>query len=326
MKKYFITGLISLIATSLSAQENNDKTKDTVRIILGGESISLPMPKEGNKVTVNLEDSAEIIQISIGKISKTAALNVPKKADGRFSQEPESTRKISWFREIELGTLGMLSGNRELSSDSAIGTYINAFSPSDNSTSMVKIKAEKVYPGFTFGINIKEKSRPFKNSNLNFITGFRFRYSNYITTGEYEVVEFKSHTINGAYRYYPDSILSQRNGNYRASTNYYHVLFPFLVEFKLKKDQFRLATGLNLNLGFNTSKIITNTGENLKQSQVFITYTNPQFVQFQPTVRLSHKRMSVQVSTTFSRNRIGYGATEYRVGKLWYLGIGYKIY
>lgn len=66
MKKHLIIIITLISAMYAKAQSNND----TVKIHIGGEQISLPMPKDGKKVTVNLEDSTGIVQISIGKFSK----------------------------------------------------------------------------------------------------------------------------------------------------------------------------------------------------------------------------------------------------------------
>ncbi|MBL7836958.1 MAG: hypothetical protein JNM67_05550 [Bacteroidetes bacterium] len=191
---------------------------------------------------------------------------------------------------------------------------------------MFKISPEKVLPGITFGINIKEKSRPLKNSHLNFITGFKFRYTNFQSRGQYEVISYKYNVINGVWRYYPDSIVSVKKGDYRASTNFYHMMFPFLVEFGVKDNKFKIATGLNLVAGFSSSRVIANTGENLKSSQIFITYNTPQILMIQPSVRVTHKRFSVQILTTLNNNIVGYGPTNLRTGKLWYLNLGYKLY
>jgi hypothetical protein len=113
MKKNLIAIVACLSAGFIQAQNSND----TIKIQLGSEHITLPMPKTGNKVTVNLEDSGSIIQISVGKISK----NAPMSSAGmsRVPLEPESKKRVSWFREIELGMVYLLSTGKEQRADTA---------------------------------------------------------------------------------------------------------------------------------------------------------------------------------------------------------------
>lgn len=326
MKRSIILIILSIIGSRLFAQ-TPDTGKDTVKLSIGNETITLPMPKEGNKVTVNLEDSTDIIQISIGRMSKTRALNTQNDKQQQKDNMRNRSSHINWFREIELGTVSYLSRNFISTNDSTIGDATSVFSLNTNNvTSMFKITPEKVLPGITFGINIKEKSRPLKNTKMNFITGFKFRYTNFQSKGKYEVVSYRFSINNGVWRYYPDSVVSVKKGDYRASTNFYHMMFPFLVEFGVKDNKFKIATGLNLMVGFSSSRVLANTGENLKSSQIFITYNTPQILMIQPSIRVTHKRFSVQVHTTLNNNTIGYGPTELRTGKLWYLNLGYKLY
>lgn len=326
MKNIILVIAALLLALQHINAQTGTENRDTVRLIIGGESITLPMPKEGNKVTVNLEDSAEIIQVSIGRVNKFKTQTLVKT---EAPAEEKSIRRshINWFREVELGTVTYLSRKTEFRNDSSIGSFYSPFTVSLSKTvSMAKITPHKVYPGLSFGFNIKEKSRPIKNTKLTFISGFKFRYSNYQSKGDYEIISYKYKNDSGVFRYYSDSIISISKGNYRASTNMYHLIFPFLIETGVKKDLYRVAAGLNLLLGFSNSKIITNNGENLKSSQVFISYASPQIIQIQPSVRLTKNRLSVQLMGSFTKNDIGFGPTRHRVGNIWYLNIGYKIY
>jgi hypothetical protein len=307
----------------IQAQNSND----TIKIQLGSEHITLPMPKTGNKVTVNLEDSGSIIQISVGKISKSAS--VATASMSRVPLEPESKKRVSWFREVELGTLYLLSTGKEQRADTAIFyRYQDLTNGTSNpsKTSFIKITPERVYPGFSLGLNIKEKRRPFKNTKMTYITGFKFRYNVFVARGNYEVTEVKSEVKNGVFRYYADSVLSVTKGNYNSRTSIYQFVFPFMLEFNSKKSYLTYSAGLQLVVGFNSSKIITKSGENLKNTNMIISYTNPQLLQIQPAFRVNYKKLSAQLSASLGTSRVGYGATQYFRGNMCFLSIGYKLY
>jgi len=323
MKKHLIIIITLISAMYAKAQSSND----TVKINIGSEQISLPMPKDGKKVTVNLEDSTGIIQISIGKFSKNSAM--PTTVMTRQPLEPETNKKKYWFREVELSTMFLIKTGIEQTNDTALYYRYQDFTTGiaqKSSTNLIKISPERIYPGLSFGINIKEKRRPIKGSKLTYITGFKFRYTGFTARGSYELTEVKSETKNGVFRYYPDSVLSVQQGNYNSRTNIYQIVFPFMVEFNSKKSELSYAAGLQLVIGANSSKIITKTGENLKTSSMIMNYINPQIIQIQPAFRVNYKKLSAQVSTSFSTTRIGYGATKYFRGSMCYLSFGYRLY
>lgn len=323
MKKHLII-IITLIGAIYAKAQTN---QDTVKIHIGGEQISLPMPKDGKKVTVNLEDSSGIVQISIGKISKNSSASAMTMT--RQALEPENRKKTYWFREVELSSVFLISTGIEQTNDTAIYYRYQDLAPGlspRSSTNLIKISPEKIYPGLSFGINIKEKRRLIKGTKLTYITGFKFRYTGFTARGNYELTEVKSETKNGVFRYYPDSVLSVQQGNYNSRTSIYQMVFPFMVEFNSKRSTLTYGAGLQLVIGANTSRIITKTGENLKSSSMIISYINPQFIQIQPAFRVNYKKLSAQVSTSFSTTRIGYGATKYFRGSMCYLSFGYRLY
>lgn len=323
MKKNLIAIVACLSAGFIQAQNSND----TIKIQLGSEHITLPMPKTGNKVTVNLEDSGSIIQISVGKISK----NAPMSSAGmsRVPLEPESKKRVSWFREVELGMVYLLSTGKEQRADTAFYyRYQDLTNGTSNpsKTSFIKITPERVYPGLSFGFNIKEKRRPFKNTKMTYITGFKFRYNVFVARGDYELTEVKSEVKNGVFRYYADSVLSVTKGNYNSRTSIYQLVFPFMLEFNSKKSYLTYSAGLQLVVGFNSSKIITKSGENLKNTNMIISYTNPQVLQIQPAFKVNYKKLSAQLSASLGTSRVGYGATQYFRGNMCFLSVGYKLY
>lgn len=301
------------------AQDQKDK-QDTVKITLGNESITLPMPKTGNKVTVNLEDSTHVIQISIGKTSKFSTLN---------NNAPASNvrgKHVRWFNEIELGLVGMVDRARETSTDTGYGaTFSTQYNDQMNRSTIIRITPEKPQIGFSLGFSIREKSRPIGNSNLDFVTGSRFRYSRYTVKGNYEIKEIKSEIVNGMIRYYPDSVYSYRAGDYRSITNSVQLLFPFMVEREFSEKKLKISAGVHLALNINTSKIIIGNGENLKTNYM-ITYTGPQIIQLQPALRCTYKRTSMLLSYNVSRSWIGFGATQRLTGRTLYFGAAYRLY
>lgn len=323
MKKNLIAIVACMSAGFIQAQNSND----TIKIQMGSEHITLPMPKNGNKVTVNLEDSGSIIQISVGKISKNAPMSTVNM--GRMPLEPESKKRVSWFREIELGAMYLLSTGKEQRADSAMyyryQELTNGISNS-SSTSFIKITPERIYPGISFGFNIKEKRRPFMNTKMVYITGFKFRYTGFTARGNYELTEFRSVMKNGVLKYYSDSVLSVSKGNYNSRTSIYQIVFPFMLEFNSKKSLLTYSAGLNLVLGFNSSRIITKSGENLKSGGLIFNYINPQVIQIQPAFKVNYKKVSAQISASLGTTNVGYGATQYFRGSMCYLSFGYKLY
>jgi hypothetical protein len=254
---------------------------------------------------------------------------MPASVMTRQPLEPETNKKKYWFREVELSSVFLISTGIEQTNDTAIYYRYQDLAPGlspRSSTNLIKISPDKIYPGLSFGINIKEKRRPIKGTKLTYITGFKFRYTGFAAKGNYELTEVKSETKNGVFRYYPDSVLSIQQGNYNSRTNIYQIVFPFMVEFGSKKSSLTYGSGLQLVIGANSSKIITKTGENLKSSSMIINYINPQVIQIQPAFRVNYKKLSAQVSTSFSTTRIGYGATKYFRGSMCYLSFGYRLY
>lgn len=323
MKKNLIAIVACMSAGFIQAQNSND----TIKIQMGSEHITLPMPKTGNKVTVNLEDSGSIIQISVGKISKNAPMTTAN--TGRTLLEPESKKRVSWFREVDLGMVYLLSTGKEQRADTAFYyRYQNLTNGTSNPsrTSFIKISPERIYPGLSFGFNIKEKRRQFKNTKMTYITGFKFRYNVFTARGNYEMTEVKSEVKNGVFRYYADSVLSVTKGNYNSRTSIYQVVFPFMLEFNTRKSYLTYSAGLQLVVGFNSSKIITKSGENLKNTNMIINYTNPQLLQIQPSFKVNYKKLSAQISASLGTTRVGYGATQYFRGSMCFLSVGYKLY
>lgn len=312
----------TLLVTVIAKSQNSS---DTVKIQIGQDNISLPMPKDGKKVTVNLEDSTGIIQISIGKMGKNGI------SPGFLSPPSVSERKsrVTWLREIELGTMLMLSKAKEMRADSMINLNYKDVTSNGNATgttTFISLRPERIKPGLTFGINIKEKRRHLGTSKYTLLTGFKFRYTSFSAEGQYQESEYKSRMVNGVNKYYLDSLVSYKYGDYNSTTRNFQIVFPVMVEFPTKRDDFTIAAGVNIALGINSSKIYKSNGENLKTTSLIFLYTDPQILQFQPAVRFNYKRMSAHVSASLNSTRIGYGATEHVNGNMWFFGLGYKIY
>ena len=326
MKKIFILSYLALQGFMLFSQEQKTKP-DTMSIILNGEYITLPVPKEGNKTTINLEDSTSIIQISVGKTSRLNR-TTNGQATGMQAVPPPIVpgKRVSWFNEIDLGLLTLAGQSREKINDTG---YTFDFTMSTNTTNgtsratVVKFSPRTVNPGFSFGFTIREKRRPIGHSNFWFITGTRFRYGRYAGKGDYEQTEIKAVTDNGVTTYHWDTIYSRTTGQYTFATNSYQLLFPFVVEGKIKESgNLRVSAGMNLAINIYDSKY----SDNVKNSSFNIFYTNPQFLQFQPIIRVSSKKTSVYLSYTMSKTKIGYGLGESINGNLLYFGMAYKLY
>ncbi len=318
--------LASTLFVTVFAHSQN--SSDTVKIQIGQDNIALPMPKDGKKVTVNLEDSTGVIQISVGKIGRNVAgsnfINPPI-----APLVPERKSRVSWVREIELGTMLMLSKAKEMRADSMIiidYKDVTAGPTTNGTTTFITLRPERIRAGLTFGINIKEKRRHIGTSNYFLLTGFKFRYTSFGASGQFEEAEYKSRLINGVNRYYLDSLVEYRYGDYNSTTRNIQIVFPVMVEFPSEKQDFSFAAGLNIALGLNSSKIFKSTGESIKTASSIVLYTDPQILQFQPAVRFNIKRISAHLSASLNSTRIGYGATEHTRGNMWYFGLGYKLY
>jgi len=325
MKRIAILSILLLRAISYLWAQDIKTKPDTMSIILNGEHITLPVPKEGNKTTINLEDSSSIIQISVGKISK---FKTPAPALTKTPEKSISGKRISWLNELDFGVITLSNRMRENYSDTAYGfnfSFNSGPDPTNNRATSLKLTPKTVYPGFSVGFSIREKSRPIGHSKFNFITGSRFRYGRFANKGEYEIKEIKTETKNGVTTYFPDSVYSVKTGVYRSVCNSFSFLFPFLISTNLsdsKDNDFKIAAGINLVLNINSSKI----SENIKSAYTVLSYVNPQIIQFQPIIKASRNKTSVYLSYSLSRTRIGYGATQSINGNTLYFGMAYKLY
>ncbi len=296
-------------------------TLDTIKINIGGEFISVPMPKMGNKITLNLEDSNSIIQISIGKTSKFNTIAAPNTNRNELSKN-----RISWFNEINFGLATLVGLSKNTTTDTSYGyVYAIGSSISSNPANFIKITPKRVNAGFSFGFTIKEKSRPIGTTPYRLVTGSRFRFSKYRSNGDFHSTDVKYAIVNNAIKIYPDSVLSESSGNYKAVTNAYQLLLPLLVERNIIKDKYQLAFGLNIGIGFNSTRINYNYGGNLKNNKGFSSSTNAQLL-FQPAFRLTNKRYSLQVSYSPGFTRINYNTSENVSGHMLYISFGYKLY
>jgi hypothetical protein len=326
-KNILISGLLAF--QSLSMLLAQEKTKpDTMSIILNGEHITLPVPREGNKTTINFEDSTGIIQISVGKISKLKA-QAPTAPTPRESSGKNRDKRISWFNEVDFALTAMAI--QRTSYDMADTGYSYGFSlgssittVNNNRATMLTLTPKRVYPGFSAGFTIREKSRPISGSKrFYFVTGSRFRYTRFSGKGEYDIREIKSTTVNGVVTYYPDTVYSVSKGEYRTTNNSFTLLFPFVVGTQLKEGgKMHLEAGVNLGINVNSSKI----SQNIKENYSLISYVNPQVIQLQPIIKASFNRTSFFFTFNVSKTRIGYGATQKLEGNRLFFGMAFKLY
>lgn len=320
MKHIILATLFMQSAATLIHAQANAKT-DTMSVILNGERISLSVPREGNKTTISLEDSATITQISVSRYSKlkTAArqASAPPMQDIR-------AKRVSWFNEVEFGVVALAGTTRKTVNDTAYGFNFSiggGGSVNNNRVDVIKLTPKTIYPGFSIGFSIREKTRKIGTTGLDFITGSRFRYSRFASSGHFEITTIKALVKDGVVTYYPDSVYANKSGDYKTVTSSFQLMFPFAVE-KTMKSGLKISAGVNLNIHIISSKM----SDNIKNEYSLISYINPQFVQLQPIVRASYKRTSVYLSYNLGQSRIGYGSTQTTQGHLVYFGVGYKLY
>ncbi len=297
------------------------KTKaDTMHVILNGESISLPVPKEGNKTTIDLEDSSSITRISVSKISRqrttlpapvAPALEVPR-------------RHISWFNEVDLGLVVLAGKQFSQGNDTGFAYDFSGMGNTTNRATTMKLTPRAIYPGFSVGFTIREKRRSIGKTDIVFISGTRFRFARYGGEGKYETKEIKASTnSNGVVTYYPDSVYSSKSGEYRSRTNSFQLLLPFMFEMQLKKHSlFKVSAGVNMVFNIYSTLF----SENITNISSVLTYTNPQIIQIQPIIKASYKRTSVYLSFNTGTTRIGYGSTQTVSGNMMYFGLACKLY
>jgi len=320
MKHIILATLIMQSAGTLLHAQSNAKA-DTMSIILNGERISLSVPKEGNKTTINLEDSATITQISVSKYAKL-------KSNAREVSAPplqnHQAKRVSWLNEVEFGLITMAAKTYKTVNDTAYGFNFSIGGGglvSNDRADVVKLTPKVINPGFSVGFSIREKTRKIGNTGLDFVTGSRFRYSRFTGSGQFEAKTIKASVKDGVITYYPDSVYATKSGEYKTVTSSFQLLFPFMVE-KTAKNNVKFSIGMNLSIHVLSSKI----SQNIRDSYSIISYMNPQFIQLQPIVRVSYKRTSAYVSYNLGQSRVGYGSTQNTQGHLMYFGIGYKLY
>lgn len=321
MKKIFILFLSFGSAGMLFSQEPKTKT-DTMSIILNGEHITLPVPKEGNKTTINLEDSGSIIQISVGKISKNKIGSKPVSI-APTPESPRTEKRISWFNEVDFGFLTLAGKRREQSTGIEYPFTLTAMSDSiSDRATVMSLHPLKVNSGFSAGFTIREKSRPIGKSRFIFITGSRFRYSRFTGTGSYTIKEIKAVTDkNGQTTYYRDTVYSSKSGEFKSTSNSYSILFPFLISTQIN-EKYKIAAGMNLTLNINSSKL----SENIKDNLSLISYVNPQIILFQPIIKVTRNKTSLYLSWNLSKTEIGFQSDNKITGNTVYFGMAYKLY
>jgi hypothetical protein len=322
MKKVSLLALLAWQSAAALFSQTQTGKSDTMSIRIGGEHITLPVPKEGNKTTINLEDSANIIQISVAKTSKLRSSKIPPVIP---VADEHRKKVISWFNEVDFGITSLVGRYTQTVNDTVYGFQFSSGITNNNTNNratMIRMTPKTINAGFSIGFTIREKRRFLGKSNIAFITGSRFRYSRFTGKGQYEFTEIKATYDNGV-KYYPDSVYSYKSGEYRTATSSYQLLFPFMFETTLKKNSnIRLSAGLNLSVNIHSTRFT----EDVRSKTTVISYINPQLLQFQPIIKASYKRTSVYLSLNPGRTRIGYGSTHSISGNTLYFGLAYKLY
>lgn len=307
--------LTGILCFSNTYGQSSDEKKDTMFIQVNGEKISISVPNEGNKTTINLEDSTSIIQISIGKVSKLRT-NTGKE----FSA---SKKSISYFNEVEFGYSVLLNRNinskERILPESEYSTSSNSY-VFNNRANIGNLISENRNAGFHFGFSIREKRRPFLNSNskIMFITGSRFRINRFSDRGVYENRNIKASLDSGEYTYYRDSVYSNRIDSYRSTNSTFFLVFPFMLEKQMGKNLF-LSAGLQLGIGIHYSTFRTNflnTGSSMSDLDL----------QVQPMLKVRYDRFSVYVATRIAKQRLETEFMHTVVGNLLFFGLAYKVY
>lgn len=302
-----------LCFSSIYGQNPNEK-KDTMFIQVNGEKISISVPNEGNKTTINLEDSTSIIQISVGKVSKFKT---------NANQKSISNKKlISYFNEVELGYSVLL--NRSINSHERILPESDYSSSSNsyvfnNRANIGSVIAENRNSGFHFGFSIREKRRPLNSkSKIMFITGTRFRFNRFSDKGMFQNINIKASFDSNEYTYYRDSVYSYRTDSYRSSNSTFFLVFPFMLEKQMGKNFF-LSAGLQLGIGIHYSTFRTNflnTGSSMSDLDL----------QVQPMLKVRYDRFSVYVATRIAKQRLETETMHTVIGNLLFFGLAYKVY
>jgi len=322
MKKSFIfISILILTRCSINAQSSHSKL-DTMSITINGEQIILPLPKAGNKITINMEDSESIIQVSVSKISKNRLPSNPLLGDKINKLEKVlPVKHVSWFNEIDFGTVVFV--NRKTYTTGGLYDYTIGVSGSVNSGMPGSVRTgvtfipKQINPGITFGIAIREKRRTLGHTKLKFITGSRFRYSRYTGSGDYKLTELKTSSAGS------DSVISTNTGEFKSATNNYQFVFPYLVEAAIsKKGNFKMSAGVNLILNIHSTKY----RENLRNTNANIFYNNTQVIIIQPMLKATYKASSLYIAYSLGRTRMGYGLNTKIDGNMLYLGLAYKLY
>lgn len=309
----FLISLFILTLCKVNAQSNSSRL-DTMSIFINGERITLPVPKAGNKTTINMEDSANVIQVSVSKVSKTQLLSNPLVANKLTPSESNlPVKHVSWFNEVDFGTV--VFTNRNTFSSGSLYDY--TIGTTATSKTRVTFIPKHVNPGITAGIVIREKRRSIGNSGLILITGSRFRYSRFVGSGDYKITELTS-SRSGA-----DSVLSINKGDFKAATNNYQFIFPYLIETRFKKNgNTKLSAGVNLIVNIHSTKYT----ENIRNSSANINYNNTQLLIVQPMLKVSYKSSSIYMAYNLGRTRIGDGLNTAIEGNMLYFGMAYKLY
>lgn len=321
-----IATILALLAAYQGYSQHNETSKDTVKIQFGGEFLTLPMPKDGNKVTVNFEDSTGVTQISIGKTNKINK-SIFRSQEIKPALVEPVRRRISWFNQLEFGLVAMMGQRRINSGDTVYESgIVNLVSASNTRATQVQVSPKKFFPGLVFGLSIREKSRYLPHSKVLYTTGSHIRYTMLSSSGSYQKTVIKADYVNGIIRYYPDSIYSLEKGDFRSVTNMYQLILPFDFSYKLPNREWTLGLGFNLTTSIISSKVKGGNGEDLKSGLFPAQYIKNSVFQFYPQINVGYKKWKFNISTSIGRTIGGFGASSQISGRMTYFTMGYKLY
>lgn len=303
-----------LLACSGGALFAQDTKRDTMQIILNGEQITVPVPKHGNKTTISLEDSLDIIQVSVSKSTKNMLT-------GRNRDKGLTTRYTRWISEVEFGLSTLAGPHFQEANDTSVGYYYynSASAVSVPRGFIAKVTPSRENAGFTFGFSIREKSRPLGVLGLNFITGSRFRFSRFSSRGHYDYKQIKVSEQGGTVVYYPDSVYYKWSGDYRTSTINYQILFPFMLEKQWMEGDLRVSAGVNLALNISNIRLYATPLNN----NMITTDFSPKVI---AEAKASYKKISLYMAYNMGDYRYVYGRTSVTSGHILNMGVAVRLY
>lgn len=182
--------LLSLMLLYSLSWSQQSSYPDSLRILFGPQTVTLPLPPTGNRTTLTFENEQEKVEFIVYRQQKNILSSSPgtlQYNDNRLlpaTAEDSARKTIRWFPQLEVGYLSSL--DRSSSFRPAELTFLPA------GTQFIEFLNTQPYNNFTQGrgasisLSLREAERPLKKNNRYFVNGLKIFSGSTWQSGDYD--------------------------------------------------------------------------------------------------------------------------------------------